>query len=121
MRKIVLKELGTKGDEDYLSYSNAIRGLLRAPTQPNKGLSVEDIRSNIKVLDALDAQKNNILLLEEAEYLVLKNAVYAGSYIRADHNILQFIDDVDHAEAFKVEDKEAEKNKQTDGKRGNKK
>lgn len=107
MRKIQLKKLGKEGENGVLDYTVMIKNMLQFPQSGQQGFGVDEIRSNIKILDALEKSEKE-LLIEEADYIRLKNLVDGAKYGMAHKNIIQFVDDVDHAEAVKVEEKKNE-------------
>ena len=104
MRKIILKELGKKGEMGYLSYKETIKGLLQFASDPRVGFTMDEIRSNVKILDILD-KADKELILEDFDYSKLKTAIDNAKFGLAHANIIEFVDDIDHAEAFKVEEK----------------
>jgi len=64
---------------------------------PN-GMTVAQMRSRIRILDAIDSGKDEIRL-EDAEYSTLVDAINGMPWVRADRHILQIIDDVLSAKA----------------------
>jgi hypothetical protein len=58
------------------------------------GINVTQMRSRIRVLDALDAAKDGVLLLEESDYSTLSEAVNAMPWAIADRTLLAIIDDI---------------------------
>lgn len=102
MRRIILKELGVKGEVGVLSYKGLIKNLLQFPQDAQQGFSMSDIRSNVKILDALETSENE-LILEDADYSRLKTVVEGAKFGLAHANVIQFVDDIAHAEAFKVD------------------
>lgn len=65
---------------------------------PN-GINPTQMRSRIRILDAIDNAKNDTLLLEDADYSTLVDAVNGMPWAIADRSLLQIIDDVVNAVA----------------------
>ena len=96
MAKVIeLKKLGK--DNELIDYAALIRMITQLPTDPRQGLTVEDIRKAVRILDALDKAKGK-LELEDADYEVLKTKVENYKFGFAHKNLLTFIDDILSAE-----------------------
>jgi len=102
MKRIQLRNIpdpnfppGSEGfNANLLSWSEAIKQVIRKPLDPQKGAEVEEIRKGIRVLDALDKAQNGVLELEDADWEHLKTKVNAMQWAFVDKRILQFIEDV---------------------------
>ena len=94
MAKIIeLKKLGQENEPGQLDYAAMIRVIIQSPTNPQQGLTVEDVRKAVRVLDALDKSKDK-LELEDADYEVLKTKLDAFKFGFAHKNIITFVDDI---------------------------
>lgn len=94
MAKVIkLKKLGKEGESGQLDYAAMIRVIIQSPTNPQQGLTVEEIRKSVRVLEALDKAKGK-LELEDADYDVLKTKVENFRFGLAHKDILTFIDDI---------------------------
>ena len=91
-KTIELKILGNEKSGKF-NYSELIRAIIQSPTNPQQGLTVEDVRKAVRVLDALDIAKDK-LELEDADYEVLKTKVENFKFGIAHKNIVTFIDDI---------------------------
>jgi len=104
MRKIILKKLGKEGEVGILSYKEMIKSVLQFPTNPQAGFTIDEIRANVRILDILDKATDEFIL-EDFDYSKLKTSVDNAKFGMAHANIVQFVDDIDHAEAFAVKEK----------------
>lgn len=60
-----------------------------------KGMNIAQMRSRIKILDALDAAGNeDMISLEDAEFEALKDAMNEMAWARADRDLLRVIDGI---------------------------
>lgn len=80
----------------YIDYKQMIKQAISESQDPQRGLSVSDIRTAVKIIDKIDAAEEQ-LLLEEAEYQFVKSKVAAMSFIVAHKNIVEFVDDIENA------------------------
>lgn len=60
------------------------------------GLTIEDIRARLRVIDALEKCKGKVLLLEDADHATLQDAIKKmdGAWGVVSPEIVQFADDV---------------------------
>jgi len=80
---------------NMLSWSEAVRQVIRRPLDQQKGADIEEIRSGIRVLDALEkVGEDNILALEDADWEHLKLKTNAMQWAFVDRRIMAFIDDI---------------------------
>lgn len=78
----------------------ATAGLIRTCCGFNQqGMSVAEMRSRLRVLDALDGCDGSNLLLEDADHQALVDALAATRWLRVSREIVQFEDDVKDAKA----------------------
>lgn len=60
-----------------------------------KGMNVAEMRSRIRILDAVEkADGNSEVVLEDADHTTLTEAINSMPWARADRSILQIIDDI---------------------------
>lgn len=95
MKEIKLKVLDEKDQKDRLSYKEILLTMLKTP-QSKEGLTIDDIRQSVKIMEKLEAAKDSIKL-EDAEYLYLQNKIKNFKWAIAHKNIVQFIDDYNNA------------------------
>ena len=81
-------------DGDPFVYADAIRMVIRQPLDKQAGVSIEEMRKGIRILDALDAATGDTLDLEDADYDHLKAKVEAMHWGVVDRDLLGFIDAV---------------------------
>ena len=92
MKTIPLKVLGKKED-GLFDYKLIIKNILSVPSNPQVGLTVEDIRKAVRVMDLVDMSKDK-LELEDADYDYLKQRVENNKFGIAHKSIVTFIDDI---------------------------
>jgi len=95
MKNITLKivEVEMDGKPVKLSYKAQIIELMRAPSG-DKGADIEEIRRSIKILDALDTCKGDVLKLEDADFEFMKSKILHARWPFIDKYIQAFVDDV---------------------------
>ena len=95
MKSVPLKIVNVNEDTD-LDYKVELRIILATPEDRQAGATVEEMRSAIRVLDALDALDENakVLELEDADYSYLQNRVENARFAMVHPAIVQFVDDV---------------------------
>lgn len=83
---------------DKIEYSiDILKDLLgKAPDQ--NGLTIEQVRTSIKVLDVIDASIDGVIRLEDAEYNFVKHRISVTKWIVATKDLVEFIDAVMNAE-----------------------
>jgi hypothetical protein len=74
-------------------YAEAIRTVIRQPLDSQRGVSIDEMRRGIRILDKLDAS-TDILELEDADYDHLKAKVEVMQWGMVERNLLDFIDTV---------------------------
>lgn len=87
MKRITLR---TEGD---LEWAEIVRQVIRRPMDPQRGADITEMRSGIRVLDALD-KSNGVLELEDADYEHLKMKTLAMQWVAVDKRLVQFVDEV---------------------------
>jgi hypothetical protein len=93
MKKITLKELPGDTTSETFKYSVILEEAIRRPLNPQAGLTIEEMRQSIRVLDALESA-NGVLELEDADYQHLRSKLDAMQWVRVDRRIIQLVDDV---------------------------
>jgi hypothetical protein len=92
MRKITLRNLDEKNSPKVILMT--VMG-----NSPVKAITVDEMRKRVKVIDALEKMDDKgVILLEDAEYQVLLEAVNSFPWSQASYTLLGLIDDVVNAE-----------------------
>jgi hypothetical protein len=91
MRHIPLRTIQATPESAPLVYADAIRQVIRQPLDPQRGVSIEEMRRGIRILDKLDAA-GATLDLEDADWEHLKQKVEGMSWGMVDRHLLEFID-----------------------------
>ena len=97
MKAVPLKKVVTtspNGVDGELDYKDYIKTIVAMPIEGQRGLSIEEIRSSMRVLDALDKAEGEMIDLEDQDYEYMKSRVSQARFGFASAEILQFIDDV---------------------------
>jgi hypothetical protein len=92
MRYIPLRTVQIENAPDF-EYAEAIRTVIRQPLDSQRGVSIDEMRRGIRILDKLDAS-TDILELEDADYDHLKAKVEVMQWGMVERNLLDFIDTV---------------------------
>lgn len=75
-------------------YSSKVLLAQVAGLSPEKAINVAEMRTRIRIIDAIENSEGDSFLLETSEYDVLKAAVQSFPFNVANKQILQVIDDV---------------------------
>lgn len=60
-----------------------------------QGMTLTQMRARIRLLDALDASKEDELVLEDSDYSELKNSIEGvNTWMRADRDLIKVIDGI---------------------------
>ena len=106
MKQIKLKILGTKEQKDFMDYKVIIKMIAESPqfdrNGRNMGLNVAEVRKALRILKALN-KASDMLILEDADYNILKKKAQDFKWSIASENIAQFMDDIDGAQEIKKE------------------
>jgi hypothetical protein len=102
MKRIALLSLPdprfTVGDPSYeanrLDYRTTIETAIRVPLNRETGATIDEMRKGIRVLDALDASKDDVLALEDADWEFLKQKIEKYPWAYSDRRFVRFYDDV---------------------------
>jgi hypothetical protein len=95
VKKIILKTLpdARLGDIDY---KVVLTEVVRRPLDPQRGVSIQEMRESLKVLDALESA-NGTLELEDSDYEHLLQKLTAMPWNVVDRRLVQLVDDVTSA------------------------
>lgn len=112
MAKVIpLKTLGGETSPKVI-YLDMIKLAVSSPDDPKVGLTVEEIRRSVKVLDILDVVgKAKEVVFEDAEYEYLKRKVLGHKYPIAVKDLVTYFDDIENAVSPKELEKENKKSK----------
>jgi hypothetical protein len=88
-----------------LDYRQTLVAILEAV--PTGGLDPTRLRQRRKIADKIDEAGDSVLL-EEAEWAVLYQAVHATKYQTASRNVVRFLDDIEEAGRTDIAVREAE-------------
>ena len=97
MKAVPLKKVVTtspSGADGELDYKEYLKTIVAMPNEGQKGLTIEEIRSSMRVLNAIEKVGGDVLDLEDQDYEYMKKKVNAARFGFASAEILQFIDDV---------------------------
>jgi len=97
MKAVPLKKVVTtspNGVDGELDYKDYIKTIVSMPYEGQKGLTIDEIRSSMRVLQALEKASGDVLDLEDQDFDYMKKKVNAARFNFASAEILQFIDDV---------------------------
>jgi hypothetical protein len=89
--KIVERAAGEPWD-----YREVIKNVING-VDPREGLSVDEMRKRLRVVDALEACDGPVLELEDADYELLARKVREMKWIVVDRVIVDFCDDIANA------------------------
>ena len=75
---------------------NAVELIKTAVSVSSSGMSLDQMRGRIRVLDAIDAMREGEtrLILEDADYTALSEAINAQPWAIADRDLLAVIDNI---------------------------
>jgi len=89
MKRITLR---TDGKQNSKEVFRAV-----AEHSPQKPISVSEMRKRVKLLDVLDAALGDSIVVEDAEWQVLKDIMESFPWSQATKQLLAIIDDVINA------------------------
>ena len=101
MKTIELKKLEMDDGEPF-DYKEIMGNIVRQPNDPTIGITIEEIRKSVRILDALDVSEKT-LELEDADYNTLKKKVKTYKWALAHRSIIIFVDDINNAQEVKKE------------------
>lgn len=94
MKRIPLRRLVGEVPEDMVRWDDVIRQVIRQPQDRQRGADIEEIRSGIRILDALEHSDGQLLELEDRDWEHLRDKTRAMQWMVVDRRILRFCDDV---------------------------
>jgi hypothetical protein len=102
MKRILMREMpdprfqqGEPGyKENFLHYRDMIEQAIRVPLNREKGADIDEMRKGIRVLDAVDRSKDNVLELEDADWEHLRDKVKVVPWAMIDRRFVEFYDDI---------------------------
>ena len=92
MKEIKLKILG-KGTKEQLDYKTLIKTIAQTPGNAQAGLSLDEVRKGVRILEALE-KATDILKLEDEDYKLLCEKLETFKFGLAHKNIIEFADDI---------------------------
>jgi len=81
-------------EPNRVTYRRMIEDAVRVPLDRDKGATIDEMRKGIRVLDALDATQDDVLVLEDADWEFLKHKVEKMPWVMVDRRFVQFHDDI---------------------------
>ena len=94
MKSIPLRDLpGDQPGVEPLRYTQVLIEVIRCPLDPRAGITIEEMRQSLRVLDAIE-KSNGTLELEDADYEHLKAKLLAMPWGVVDRRIMTLVDDV---------------------------
>jgi hypothetical protein len=99
MKRILLKSLPDPHDptgsgSNRIDYRELIEQVVRVPLNRQTGATIDEMRRSIRVLDALEAASDGVLVLEDSDWQVLRDKVEVFPWGMVDRRLLAFYDDV---------------------------
>ena len=78
-------------ESDRVDYIDCIKVVTRAPLNPQLGISIEEMRKSLRVLDALEGkQAGDLLALEDEDHAHLCEKVRVARWRLVDERIVRF-------------------------------
>jgi len=84
-------------DPNRVDYRFLIEQAVRIPMNRQTGATIDEMRKGIRVLDALEHVQDNVLSLEDADWVHLREKVEHMPWSAVDRRFVQFYDDVMNA------------------------
>lgn len=93
MKKIELKSVPIVlfGEEGDFLYRNEIKAITEMPANPEKGVSIDEMRKSIRILDKLEGS-SDILELEDADFEFLLEKVRKATWGSNNRVFVEFVD-----------------------------
>ncbi len=105
MKTITNKETkiksGTGPDEKFLTTNDLLKIAVNDP--PERGALVTEMRSRLKILKAIEKSENNTLMLEDADFVVLKKAYDSYGWAVLHNDIVDLADHLEEVAKQKEE------------------
>lgn len=87
--------INPKNEADPFNYITGINQVMRAPLNPQQGISIDEMKQSLKVLDKLDkCEVGDTLELEDAEWEFLCSKVRAARWGIVDSRLVAFSEDI---------------------------
>ena len=100
MKEIKLKILDKDKPSEQLDYKALIKSIMQSPSDPRAGLTLDEVRKGVRVLEALEASQD-VLRLEDTDYKLLLSKLDKFKFGLAHKNIIEFADDIKEAKEVK--------------------
>jgi hypothetical protein len=99
MKSVQLKKVPMTvfGELKEFSYKEMIQVILESPSDPTKGLSIDEVRKSIRILDVLE-KSGDVLQVEDADFSHLLSKVRATKFSTANKVFVDFVEDFEKAE-----------------------
>ena len=81
-------------EPNRVDYRTIIEQCVRVPLNRETGATIDEMRKGIRLLDALDRSKQDVLELEDADWDFLKQKVDKMPWAGTDRRFVQFYDDI---------------------------
>lgn len=81
-------------EANRVDYRSLVEQAVRVPLDRQNGATIDEMRRGIRLLDALDASRNDVLELEDADWEHLKLKVEKMPWAMVDRRFVQFHDDI---------------------------
>lgn len=81
-------------EANRVDYRATIEQAIRIPLDRQSGATIDEMRKGIRILDALEAARDDILELEDADWQHLKDKVERMPWAMVDRRFIQFHDDI---------------------------
>jgi len=96
MKEIEIKKTSVKNTKkgmdtrEFLDYSDFIKACVNH--LPKNGFSTDDVRKRTRIIEALEAQKDGKINLEDADLIILKDCIKTMQWGFMHKEIIQFVD-----------------------------
>lgn len=102
MRRIELKKFA-EPVAGMPHYSAILKLVVNMPLNPQRGFDAEEMRRTLHILDKID-EADDAVMLEDAEWTLVKNKLSRFPFAIAHRDLLAFIDDVNEAPEISAQD-----------------
>ena len=90
----IIKDAGdTMKKKEYVDYADFIKVCVNHIVKG--GFSTDEIRKRSRILEALDAEKDGKIILEDADFVTLKNCIKVMQWGFMHKDIINFVDDIE--------------------------
>ena len=97
MKELLLKKVPMKtpaGQDMILDYAEYIKAIIGSPNEGQKGLSVDEMRKSIRVIDAVESARDEVAAFEDADFEYLKIRIGGAKFLFADQNFVDFVESI---------------------------